>query len=519
MNYDIIIVGGSLGGVRAAISAAKYGKKVLMTEETDWIGGQLTSQAVPPDEHKWIESQGATDSYMLFRKKVRDFYKSKDNFTDNYDDGRPFCPGASWVSRVAHEPTVAHKILSDELAEYEKAGLVTVLYNTVAISAEKENDVIKNVRLKNLLTGECADYTAAYFLDGTDCGDLLPITDTAFRMGAESQNETGEKHAPLTPNEHDMQPVTWVFAMKLKDKLSPEDIIEKPKDYDYFSSKITQPGNVKLFSWYAFNDAKQQTLTYAMFDNTPGAVSLGMWSYRRVVAKWNYKTPVDEVSLINWPQNDYCDGNIYGNPDSDYHLKMSKELSRCFAYYLQNEAINGDKKGYPVAMCGEVLGTTDGFAKAPYIRESRRIVGKQTVVEQDVSKESCRGLTKYPHSVGVGHYHIDLHRTTVTNTSCYAPTYPFEIPMGAMVPDKTVNLIPACKNISCTHLTNGCYRLHPVEWNVGEVAGLLAAFCLNKGCTPAEAEAKHYAEFEKILIENGIQLHWNEQEMDKSDIS
>ncbi|MGG2474547.1 FAD-dependent oxidoreductase, partial [Rhizobium sp. BR5] len=34
------------------------------------------------------------------------------------------------------------------------------------------------------------------------------------------------------------------------------------------------------------------------------------------------------------------------------------------------------------------------------------------------------------------------------------------------------------KNIGTTHITNGCYRLHPVEWNIGEVAGMLAAYCL-----------------------------------------
>ena len=37
------------------------------------------------------------------------------------------------------------------------------------------------------------------------------------------------------------------------------------------------------------------------------------------------------------------------------------------------------------------------------------------------------------------------------------------------------NLLPACKNIGTTHITNGCYRLHPVEWNIGEAAGVLAA--------------------------------------------
>src|SRR5215469_5899445 len=57
---DLVIIGGGLGGCAAALAAARNGLRVIMTEETDWIGGQLTSQAVPPDENPWIETFGAT---------------------------------------------------------------------------------------------------------------------------------------------------------------------------------------------------------------------------------------------------------------------------------------------------------------------------------------------------------------------------------------------------------------------------------------------------------------------------
>src|SRR5262249_50750175 len=53
-RFDVVIAGGGVGGVAAALSALRSGLKVAMTEETDWIGGQLTQQGVPPDEHEWI---------------------------------------------------------------------------------------------------------------------------------------------------------------------------------------------------------------------------------------------------------------------------------------------------------------------------------------------------------------------------------------------------------------------------------------------------------------------------------
>src|SRR5215469_12488656 len=71
LRADVVIVGGGCGGVAAALAAARGGARVLLTEESDWIGGQLTAQAVPPDEHPWIESFGATRSYRRFRDGVR----------------------------------------------------------------------------------------------------------------------------------------------------------------------------------------------------------------------------------------------------------------------------------------------------------------------------------------------------------------------------------------------------------------------------------------------------------------
>ena len=58
LHSDIIIIGGGLGGCAGALSTLRSGLNVILSEETDWLGGQLTSQGVPPDEHKWIEKFG-----------------------------------------------------------------------------------------------------------------------------------------------------------------------------------------------------------------------------------------------------------------------------------------------------------------------------------------------------------------------------------------------------------------------------------------------------------------------------
>jgi len=87
-----------------------------------------------------------------------------------------------------------------------------------------------------------------------------------------------------------------------------------------------------------------------------------------------------------------------------------------------------------------------------------------------------------------------------------------QIPLRALVPIRMENLIPAAKNIGTTHITNGCYRLHPVEWGVGEVAGTLAAFCLERRCTPQQvcADRDLLEQLQARLVRDGVEVRWPE---------
>jgi hypothetical protein len=178
---------------------------------------------------------------------------------------------------------------------------------------------------------------------------------------------------------------------------------------------------------------------------------------------------------------------------------------------LQTEAPRQDGgKGYPhFCPAKDFLGTENGLSKAPYIRESRRILAEFTITEEMVKKG---GNAVFWDSVGVGSYPIDLHITTQSHSFFYEPSELFTIPLGAMIPVRMKNLIPASKNIGTTHITNGCYRLHPVEWNIGEVAGYLAVFALDENITLKQVrnEKSEFEKFRKILVENGIQLYWGD---------
>ncbi|HUQ76197.1 MAG TPA: FAD-dependent oxidoreductase, partial [Burkholderiales bacterium] len=160
----------------------------------------------------------------------------------------------------------------------------------------------------------------------------------------------------------------------------------------------------------------------------------------------------------------------------------------------------------------DVMGTADGLSKHPYIREARRIKASKTIVEQEVSERYQKGprAAEYPDSVGVGWYPIDIHRSGPEDVGASCRTKPFQIPLGALVPVRVANLIAGAKNIGTTHITNGCYRLHPVEWNIGEAAGALAAFALQAQRPPrAIRETPELLKrFQGGLRDEGVPLEW-----------
>ncbi|KAI1625637.1 FAD dependent oxidoreductase-domain-containing protein [Exophiala viscosa] len=107
-------------------------------------------------------------------------------------------------------------------------------------------------------------------------------------------------------------------------------------------------------------------------------------------------------------------------------------------------------------------------------------------------------------------YRIDLHPSTGGDSYIDVACCPFQIPLGALIPQQRSNLLAGCKNIGTTHITNGCYRLHPVEWNIGEAAGLLVAHCLDTGLHPhdVQSEKANFEEFHKTLLREGIETSW-----------
>ncbi|MHB1460366.1 MAG: FAD-dependent oxidoreductase [Armatimonadota bacterium] len=517
LTCDILIVGAGTGGTAAALSACDLGYRVIMTEPTSWVGGQLSSQAVPPDEHRHIETQGATARYRQFRADVREYYRLHRRLTHAAMTNPLLNPGEGWVSRLCHEPAVAHQVLMESLQPHLTRGNLQIFYGYEPISAEMDGDTITAVSFRSIADGDPLVIQAQYVLDATELGDLLPITGAEYVTGAESQSQTGEPHAPTgEPQPGQVQSFTWC-ALLGYDPHKPHPI-EKPASYEHWRDIVPPGWRNGLLDWTTYNhlgEAQEWTL----LDDGPEGFYGSFFTYRRIVCQQHYLVDhqPQEVTVVNWPQNDYVFGNIIDQPEEvvQQHLQASKELTLSLVYWLQNEAPRPDGGiGWPgVQLRPDLSGTQDGLAMAPYHRESRRIQAEYTVLEQHVSASGREGAAVSPafwDSVGVGSYTIDIHNGAGGAAAFSIPTLPFTIPLGALIPVRMRNLIPACKNIGVTHITNGCYRLHPVEWNIGESAGLLAAFCLSKGCRPSDVRAGEglFGAFRRLLHAQGVQTAW-----------
>lgn len=513
-NADVIIIGASTGGCAAALSAARLGYSVVMTEESDWIGGQLTSQAVPPDEHPWIEQFGCTASYRQFRQRVRDYYRQNFSLTSTAYRNPYLNPGNAIVSRIAHEPRTALRAIQDMLAPYIHSGKLKIVTESIPVSAEVTGDKIDSVTIQHTPSNQTYVLTGRYILDATETGELLPLANVEFRVGAESQKETGEPHALEEADPMNMQSFTHCFAM---DYVEGEDFtIDKPEQYSFWKTYKADFWPDHLLSWTGVNPRTLEPVEYQLFAEED---QFSLWNYRRIIDTSLFDDAVfqSDITLVNWQQIGYWLGSIINvsEEEKQTHLHAAKQLSLSFLYWMQTEAPRPDGKiGYPgLRLRSDVTGTIDGLAKKPYIRESRRIQALFTVLEQHVSaigRENEQIAPPFRDSVGVGCYRIDLHPSTQGRNYVDIPSLPFQIPLGSLIPVRMENLLPACKNIGTTHITNGCYRLHPVEWNIGEASGALAAYCLQNDLTPKAVyrSATHTLRFQNMLTSLGVEIAW-----------
>lgn len=523
LKTDVLVVGGSFGGVAAALAAARMGRTVILTEETGWIGGQATTQAVPLDEHPWMEKFGRTRSYAEFRDGVRDYYRRHYPLTAAARMDPHLNPGAAWVTKLAYEPRVGLAVLHEMLAPHVSAGRITILARHRPVAVEMDGDRARSVTVLDERANAHRTLRAPFILDATELGELLELGGVESVVGAESQSETGEFNA-LEGAADPRDQMGFTHIAVLDHRPGEEHVIDRPPDYDRWRPHFVRQDTFGMTN-ASVPDLFGVKRTYYGESVVPGAYVVSPWNFRRLLCAGNFSpgTIPSDLTSVMWV-NEFREGILLGVSPEERRRSFAdaRALTLSGVHWLQTEAPDPGtgRSGFPgLRLRGDALGTPDGLAQYPYIRESCRIRAEFTILEQHFRNDqplAKDGPVKYPDSVGLSGYRIDIHKPAKRGArgsmtaSNHGKHWVQQIPLGALLPVRVENLLPACKNLGVTAVTNGTFRLHPSEWNIGEAAGALAAFCLIRGLQPRQVRntAVHLTDYQRELGRLGVELDW-----------
>jgi hypothetical protein len=466
-----------------------------------------------PDENSYIEKNPGcgTRTYRLLRDEFRAKYANMPGIKPKAAQN----PGSCWVSRLAGEPAVWEQVIRERLDRLRGPGGVRdILLRNQLIEVNRfpQTGQYHFADFVNLDTGRVTRVAARYMLDASEFGDGIAAAGCPWTIGAEPQSATGEKDAPPERRPDWVQSFTYCFAVRWQPD-GPRDVAPAPEAYDHFKSL----GEYTLA--YDYSDARGRVF-YKVFAKAPMAAG-PFWTYRRLIAASNFTgnpSYSKDIALINWRGNDYHEENPVGKslPEQIRILKQGKAFAQGFLHWLQTECPRDDGgTGYPeMQLDPGIMGTKDGFAMHPYIRESRRLLAdfalSENQLQPDPANPSKKRADELPDSVGIALYAMDIHPAQGERPFLSA-ALPYQLPLGSFIARSgPTNVLPAAKNFGATRLALASARMHPTEWLAGEVAGHLAAFCMQNQVEPRAVRntPELLARFQIELKEAGIPLTW-----------
>lgn len=439
---SVLIIGGGASGVTAGVQASRLGVKTLIVEETDWLGGMLTSAGVSAVDGNHKLPSGL---WGEFRQKLYNYY------------GGPEKVETGWVSNTLFEPTIGNQIFKEMTANNPHLNIwyKTRFHHIIKTFKGWDVEVLKGNK-KYLIH-------ANIVIDCTELGDVMAVAGANFFVGMDSRNRTGEVYAPKEANDV-VQDLTYVAVLKDfgkgVDKTIPRPAGYNPQEFEN-SCDVADPS-----ATITANIDCEKMLTYGKLPN----------------GKY----------MINWPKqgNDIYLNIIAKTPvEREEELKKAKLHTLRFIYYIQTVL------GYKNLGLSDEFGTKDQLPKIPYHRESRRADALVNLSVQYLEKPFDQEFPLYRTGVIVGDYTIDHHHLKnpdapeIDFIKIKIPSY--NVPLGALIPKNISNFIVAEKSIGVSNIVNGATRLQPVVLEIGQAAGALAALSVKEGKDPKDMNIRY----------------------------
>ncbi|NEQ98958.1 MAG: FAD-dependent oxidoreductase [Cyanothece sp. SIO2G6] len=442
VECEILIVGGGLAGTAAAYESLLAGRTVCMTELTDWLGGQISSQGTSAlDEAREQRSRlFYSKGYNELRNRIEDHYGMLN-------------PGDCWVSASCYLPNDAHALLQEQLEDAEDEGdgelnwfpstvikdlglsqdgrlieeAIAIQHtpipdspplNTEPLSAMIEDayryeDSDRLTKTVLRFVPKATDTTATntgpdwYVIEATETGELVALADVPYRVGIDPRSYLNPSSASESGDPYCTQGFTYTFAFEQTE--DPQDQI-KPSFYDQYLPYYGWDPNPVLADFDAVftyrriwaPDADERENNVPRFGTSvpqPGDISMQNWvwgnDYRPGTAQDNLVYTRDQLQQLGQLES----GGWMGGLRTET-LRRGEELALGFYYWLvagttdswqERRAAEGhevtDKVPHPnhrlLMGLDSPMGTAHGLSKYPYIREGRRIIGRPSYSQPD----------------------------------------------------------------------------------------------------------------------------------------
>ena len=484
-TYDVVVIGGTPGGIACSVRAAREGLTVLLVQHNRHIGGMLTSGLM-----QWDALYGGPRSPLFneYAKSIEDYYR------ETYGPDSPQFQKARYTQQ--HYPMSLFECgvaehLFNQLVSAESN--ITTLLSHYPAEIQREGAALKTLTLREYGAQNDITVTGVTYIDATYEGDLAALAKVPYRVGREGRDEYDEPHAGklytnISKEAGSQDAKTGKLNLRLYghsqgtvDPKSPRTADRAVQAYNYRFSLSNEPGNIRLPKKPPEYKREEYVDYYRRF---MGAGRLnGKASFNAAILPGENHTYPEAT----WPEREKI-------------IERHRNFALGLMWFLQNdESVRPESReryrsvGLPL----DEFPDNDNIPYEMYVREARRIVGRHVFTEHD--NRAAPGLTRPPMHADsiallIGRWTRTIARGIAVPVSpmtanSFSPRnrVPHRFRGAACCRRGVDNLIvPVC--LSATHVAWGAVRLEPVWMMTGEAAGLATALARRQGVTPGQLD-------------------------------
>lgn len=520
-EYDLVVYGGTSGGVVAAVQAARMGKSVVLVCPEKHLGGLSANGLGFSDTGKTGVIGGLSrefyhrvwqhyDSPQAWTWQPRESYGNRGQGTVASDDQQQ----TMWI----FEPHVAEKVFEEWIAEYQIPVHRDCWLDRTS-GVKKEGGRISKI---TCLDGQT--FAGKMFIDATYEGDLMAAAGVSYHVGREANATYGEEH---NGTQYGVFHHDHFFKAKIDPYVVPGDassgllprISSDPpgevgkadhrvQAYCYRMCLTNNPENRVPFPKPAEYDPAEYELLARLLEVSPGVpvVTLNFVPNRKTDSNNHGPFSTDNI------------GMNYDYPEASYErrreiLAEHRDYQQGLMYFLANDQRVPEKLRQRISSFGlakDEFVENDNWPYQIYVRESRRMTSDYVMTEAD-----CLGKRTTPHPVGMGSYTMDSHNVQryvteegfVQNEGDIGVRVPrpYSVAYESLVPrrDECENLVvPVC--VSSSHIAYGSIRMEPVFMILGQSAATAASMAIDAEIAVQQVP---YDALSKRLQADGQVLH------------